>query len=100
VARSGSGRAGHTLPGVTNPADPDALRARARALRSLAARLDASVLHDLRAAAGDDTWRGPTADAFVADVQRAERRCDDAGAALRAAARALEGDAARASTAR
>jgi hypothetical protein len=85
---------------VTNLADPDALRARATALRSLAARLDASVLHDLPAAAGDDTWRGPTADAFVADAHRARRRCDDASAALRAAARALESDAAHASPAR
>ncbi len=80
--------------------DSDALRARAAVLRSLAARLDASVIHDLRAAAGDDTWRGPTADAFVADVRRAERICDDAGADLRAAVRALDRAAADASTAR
>jgi len=74
---------------MTTTPDPDALE-RARALRSLAARIDASVLHDLVAAAGDDTWRGPTADAFVAEVRWAERRCDDASAALRAAARGLE----------
>ena len=84
---------------MTNLADPDALRARATALRSLAARLDASVLHALPALAGDDTWRGPTADAFVADARRAGHRCDDAAAALRGAARALERDAAHASTA-
>jgi hypothetical protein len=75
---------------MTHTPDPDVLRARARALRSLAARLDASVIHELRAAAGDDTWRGPTADAFVADVLRAERRCDEAGEELRVAARELE----------
>lgn len=78
---------------MTNLADPDALRARATALRSLAVRLDASVLHDLPAAAGDDTWRGPTADDFLAEAHRARRRCEDASAALRAAARALERDA-------
>jgi hypothetical protein len=85
---------------MTMTPDSDALRARASALRSLAARLDASVIHDLRGAAGDDTWRGPTADAFVADVRRAERVCDDASAALRAAARTLDRTASEASTAR
>jgi hypothetical protein len=85
---------------VTDPADADALRARATALRSLAARLDASAVHELPAAAGDDTWRGPTADAFVTDARRAARRCDDASAALRAAARALEREAANAGPAR
>jgi len=84
---------------VTNLADPDALRARATALRSLAARLDASVLHALPALAGDDIWRGPTVDVFVVDVCRVGHRCDDAAAALRGAARALERDAAHASTA-
>jgi hypothetical protein len=85
---------------MTNTPDPDALRARAGALRSLAARVDASVIHELLAVAGDDTWRGPTADAFVADVRRAERQCDDASESLRAAARALEQAAAGGSTAR
>jgi uncharacterized protein YukE len=84
---------------MTNTADSDALRARAGALRSLASRLDTSAIHELRAAAGDDTWRGPTADAFVADLRRAERRCDDASEALRAAARTLEHAATGASTA-
>ncbi len=79
---------------MTVVADPDVLRARARALRSLAARLDASVLHDLLAAAGDDTWRGPTADAFVADVRRSAQRCVQAAEELRGAARALEATAA------
>jgi uncharacterized protein YukE len=85
---------------MTVTPDPDVLRARARALRSLAARLDASVIHDLLAAAGDDTWRGSTADAFVEGVRRAERRCDDASEELRAAARALERTAAETFAAR
>ena len=75
---------------MTVAADPDVLRARARALRSVAARLDASVIHELAAAAGDDTWRGPTADAFVADARRAENVCVEAAEEIRSAARALE----------
>jgi hypothetical protein len=79
---------------MTADADPDVLRARAHALRAMAARLDASVLYELVAAAGDDTWRGPTADAFVADARRGERVAADAAAELRAAARTLEATAA------
>ena len=85
---------------MTVAADPDVLRARARALRSVAARLDASVIHELVAAAGDDTWRGPTADAFCADARRAERQRAGAGEDLRAAARALDQAATEASAAR
>jgi uncharacterized protein YukE len=85
---------------MTITPDPEALRARAGALRALAARLDASVIHDLLAAAGDDTWRGPTADAFGDSVRRAQRGCDDAGEELRAAARALELAADQAAAAR
>jgi hypothetical protein len=78
---------------MSDPTEAGALRARAGALRTLARRLDASVLTELLRAGGDETWRGPTADAFQSDARRAERLCDDAAALLRAAARALEADA-------
>jgi hypothetical protein len=76
------------------PTDPEVLRARARALRSLAGRVDQSVLGELLRAGGDDTWRGPTAFAFQTDARRAERWRDDAVASLRRAARNLEAVAA------
>jgi hypothetical protein len=74
--------------------DPEVLRARARALRSLATRVDQSVLGDLLRAGGDDTWRGPTAFVFQTDARRADRWRDDAVADLRRAARQLEATAA------
>jgi uncharacterized protein YukE len=74
--------------------DAEVLRARARALRALAARIDASVLADLLRAGGDDTWRGPTASAFQTDARRADREREDAVAGLRRAARQLEAAAA------
>ncbi len=67
---------------VTTP-DPESLRARARGLRALATRLDRSVLHELAAAGGDDTWRGATALAFQTDARRAEGAGADAAARLR-----------------
>ncbi len=85
---------------MSDSVDPGALRSRAGALRALARRLDASVIGDLTAAAGDDTWRGPTAEAFRADARRAERLRDDAVATLAAAARALEQAAGEATRAR
>jgi hypothetical protein len=76
--------------------DAEALRARARALRALAGRVDESVLADLLRAGGDDTWRGPTAFAFQTDARRADRWRQDAVAGLRRAARHLEATAAEA----
>ncbi|HKA05064.1 MAG TPA: hypothetical protein VKD67_12065 [Acidimicrobiales bacterium] len=80
--------------------DPEALRARARALRSLAGQVDQSVLGELVAAGGDDTWRGPTAFAFQTDARRANRGREDAVASLHRAARLLEAMAAELDRAR
>jgi len=71
-------------------ADAEALRARARALRTLAQRVDRSVLADLVRAGGDDTWRGPTAFAFQTDARRADRWREDTVASLRRAATQLD----------
>jgi hypothetical protein len=79
---------------TTPTTDPEVLRARARALRSLAGRVDRSVLGELVRVGGDDTWRGPTAFAFQTDARRADRWRDDAVASLRRAARQLEAAAA------
>jgi hypothetical protein len=73
--------------------DPDVLRARARALRSLAVRIDHSVLGELPRAGGDDTWRGPTASAFQTDARRADGLRADAAVSLRRAALSLESTA-------
>jgi hypothetical protein len=81
-----------TMPSPST--DPEVLRARARALRSLASRVDESVLGELVGAGGDDTWRGPTAFAFQTDARRADRWREDAVASLRRAARQLEATAA------
>jgi Holliday junction resolvasome RuvABC ATP-dependent DNA helicase subunit len=59
--------------------ETELLRARARELRRLAARLHARPLSDVVAAAGDDTWRGPTADRAVGLLRADERRLDHAG---------------------
>jgi hypothetical protein len=74
--------------------DPEALRARARRLRRLAAQLQRSTIYELRRLAGDDTWRGPTADAFMLDATWAQRTLDTATTELVAAARLLERQAA------
>jgi uncharacterized protein YukE len=76
------------------PADPDALRGRARALRALARRIDASMIRTLLAAGNDDTWRGPSAWAFQDDARRATSALDAAVDALHRAARSLEAAAA------
>jgi hypothetical protein len=83
-----------TQSGGSTAADAAALRARARALRALARRVDASVLADLVRVGGDETWRGPTAFAFQTDARRADRWRDDAVASLRRAATQLEARAA------
>jgi hypothetical protein len=75
---------------MTPTTDPEVLRARARALRSLAGRVDQSVLGELVQAGGDATWRGPTAFAFQTDARRADRWREDAVTSLRRAARQLE----------
>jgi hypothetical protein len=77
---------------VTTP-DPESLRDRARALRALATRLDQSVLTELPAAGGDDTWRGATASAFQADARRAERMRVDAVTGLRRCAADMDSHA-------
>jgi hypothetical protein len=74
--------------------DPEVLRARARALRSLAGRVDHSLLDELPVAGGDDTWRGPSAFAFQTDARRADRMRADAVASLQRAAQDLESTAA------
>ena len=76
--------------GGATAADAEALRARARALRAVAQRVDRSVLADLVRAGGDDTWRGPTAFAFQTDARRADRWREDAVASLRRAATQLD----------
>jgi hypothetical protein len=86
-------RQAHIWLAMSDPTESGALRARANALRTLAGRLDHSLLIELVRAGGDDTWRGPTAAAFQSDARRAERQCDDAAALLRAAARSLEAQA-------
>jgi hypothetical protein len=70
--------------------DPAACRARAGELRRLAGLIEHSTVHELRRLGGDATWRGPTADAFVADARAAARLLDEAAADLRHAARGLE----------
>ena len=70
--------------------DPEALRARARRLRRLAALLQRSTVHELRRLGGADTWRGPTADAFAIDATWAQRMVDTAAGELVDAARLLE----------
>jgi hypothetical protein len=83
-----------TPSGDSSAASAEALRARARALRGLARRVDASVLADLVRLGGDETWRGPTAFAFQTDARRADRWREDAVASLRRAATQLEAGAA------
>ena len=77
---------------VTTP-DPESLRARARGLRALAGRLDRSVLSELLAAGGDDTWRGATGLAFQSDARRAERARADSVVLLRRCAVDLDSHA-------
>jgi uncharacterized protein YukE len=79
---------------MTTTADPAVLRARALSLRLMAMRLGASRLHDLPAAAGDETWRGPTASAFQQDARRAVAAVDRAIDDLIRAAQQLEAMAA------
>jgi hypothetical protein len=70
--------------------DPETLRMQARALRSLAGRVDHSVLGELPRAGGDETWRGRTAFAFLTDARRADRMRADAVASLRREAQRLD----------
>jgi hypothetical protein len=80
--------------GGSTAASAEVLRTRARALRALARRVDASVLGELVRVGGDETWRGPTAFAFQTDARRADRWREDAVASLRRAATQLEARAA------
>jgi hypothetical protein len=83
-----------TQSGDPSAASAEVLRARARALRALARRVDASVLADFVRLGGDETWRGPTAFAFQTDARRADRWREDAVASLRRAATQFEARAA------
>jgi len=83
-----------TQSGDSSAVSAEVLRARARALRALARRVDASVLADLVRLGGDETWRGPTAFAFQTDARRADRWREDAVASLRRAAAQLDARAA------
>jgi hypothetical protein len=70
------------------------LRQRAATLRHLAGVLDASVLRSLRRLGSDDTWRGPTADAFLDTCASVNGRVDRAVDDLWWSARWLDTEAA------
>jgi hypothetical protein len=78
------------------PNDASELRARARALRALASRLERSVVVEMPSLGGDETWRGPSAWAFQDDARRAGLLLDDGIDNALRAARALEAAAAEA----
>ncbi|MFN8020632.1 MAG: hypothetical protein U0Q03_03795 [Acidimicrobiales bacterium] len=59
--------------------ESELLRARARDLRRLAARLHDRPLAAAVSAAGDDTWRGPVADQVMSALRDDGRRLDRAG---------------------
>jgi uncharacterized protein YukE len=66
------------------------LQDRARALRSLARRVDGSIIRSLGGLAGPDTWEGPTASAFLDEWRRADRLVTDAVDDLHARANWLD----------
>lgn len=63
---------------------------RAETLRRCAVAIDAALVDRLVAFAGDDTWLGPTADAFVLDMRRARALVVEAETVVRAAATRLQ----------
>ncbi len=74
------------------PATPASqqLRTRAAALRTKAQQLDHALLRVVAQRAGQDTWIGPTADRFLADLRSSVNNLDAAVDGLRAATRRLE----------
>lgn len=70
--------------------DPTELRRRAAALRDLARRIDGSALHDLGRLAGEATWRGPAAEAFLIAWRQRHQHLAAAAASLRRVAADLE----------
>jgi hypothetical protein len=67
---------------VSHP-NPDVLRARARALRSLAHSLSTGTARTVDRSAQSDTWLGPTATRCADDLARLRVRLDDAERHLR-----------------
>jgi len=71
------------------------LRRRARSLRRFAALVEGAQLDALTRLAGDETWYGPTAAAFLEDCRAIDRLIDDAVDGLRRAATRLDHEARR-----
>lgn len=67
-------------------ADVARLRWRADRLAEVAGRIDAVALESVHLRAGDDTWRGPTAAAFVDALWRARLSRDAASRLVRTTA--------------
>lgn len=74
--------------------DPATLRRRAADLRRLAVAVDHSIVRNLGALAGSDTWVGPTASAFLDTWRWAGRLLDEAIDDLHRQARRLDAAAA------
>ena len=69
------------------------LRSRASDLRRFATQIEASQLRALAGLAGDATWYGPTAGAFLADCRTVDRLVEEATDGLRRAATRLDHEA-------
>jgi len=82
---------------MTTPDDLRAAARRARAeateLRTLAAGLDHSHVHELTRLGGDSTWVGPSASLFQAAVDRGRQEIGWAAADLRRAGTLLDQEA-------
>jgi len=76
--------------------DPATLRRRAGELRRLAAALERSSLHELARFAGSDTWTGPLADRFLAEVGSLRAGLSEIADELRRHAATLDATAATA----
>jgi hypothetical protein len=69
------------------------LRRRARSLRRFAAMVEGAQLGALARLAGDETWYGPTAGAFLEDCRTVDRLVEEAVDGLRRAATRLDHEA-------